>query len=192
MKDIPEEHIRQWAKGLIQSDRKAFDALFRALYPRLVKYAFKMVKDWDSATDIVQDTFVILWQKRRDMDPDRSVRAYLYRAVRNRALNFLRDRREVMEPIDDLLTEDSSAADDETEKEYEEAFKQKVYQWIFELPDRQREAFELSRFDGLHHKEIANVMDVSQKTVNNHLTAALKQLRKWYDADQKETRASRS
>ncbi len=193
-KEIPEDQIRKWAEGLAASDRKAFDALFRALYPPLFQYALKITRDRDAAGDVVQDAFVLLWKKRREVDPDRSVRAYLYRSVRNRALNYLRDRKEVADPIDDLLVDESQPADSfmEEEQQEQEQFRQRFYQWINRLPERQREAFELSRFEGLHHHEIAKVMNVSHKTVNNHLTAALSQLREWYDTYQQESRISGS
>ena len=57
----------------------------------------------------------------------------------------------------------------------------KLHEWVEQLPERQREAFELSRFEGLDHEEIAQVMQVSARTVNNHLVAALRQLRIHYD-----------
>lgn len=194
MKEIPDEQLRRWTEGLAASDRKAFDALFRAFYPHLLNYTAKITKDRDAAADVVQEAFILLWKKRREIDPDRSVRAYLYRSVRNRALNYIRDHKEVAEPIDDLLTDESQRADSmvNEQKRKEEQFRKQFYQWVNSLPDRQREAFELSRFEGLHHHEIAKVMEVSAKTVNNHLTAALTQLRNWYDTYQKESRVTES
>ncbi len=193
MRDISNEQIRHWAERLNRSDRKAFDDMFRVLYPRLVGYAYSIIQDREAADDVVQDTFVLLWQKRHEVDPDRSVVAYVYRAVRNRALNYLRDRREVMEPEDNILADETASADPyENDPNFDEKARKKIYDWINKLPDRQREAFELSRFDGLHHHEIARVMEVSQKTVNNHLTAALKQLRDWYETDKKESGYLRS
>ncbi len=193
MKEIPDDHLRSWAEGLAASDRNAFDALFRALYPALVNYAMKITKDRDAAGDVVQDAFILLWKKRREVDPDRSVRAYLYRSVRNRALNYLRDQKEIAEPIDDLLTDESQRADAlvQNDQKEEEQFRKQFYEWVNALPERQRETFELSRFEGLNHHEIAKVMEVSAKTVNNHLTAALSQLRDWYDTYQQESRLSK-
>ena len=100
--------------------------------------------------------------------------------VRNRALNAVRDSSGVQvdhelassqqsdQPVVNNVDEDED--DDST-------LKRLMRSWIDQLPDRQKEAFMLSRFEGLDHDEIANVMDVSPKTVNNHIVAALRSLR---------------
>ena len=185
---------RRLAEGIRDSDRHAFDDLFRAMYPRLVRFAFKITQDWNTSCDITQDVFVMLWQQRNTIDPDRSVRAYLFRSVRNRAYNYQRDKREIADPESvDALREDSRAPDEfigegwtrdpaASENGKESRLQKKILGWIEDLPERQREAFELSRYEGLYHHEIAGVMQVSVKTVNNHLTAALKTLRSRYDS----------
>ena len=185
---------RRLAEGIRNSDRHAFDELFRAMYPRLVRFAFKITQDWNTSCDITQDVFVMLWQQRNTIDPDRSVRALLFRSVRNRAYNYQRDRREIADPeAVEALTEDDrnpgesyghSWSDDieVSENGQETQLQKKILEWIQQLPERQREAFELSRYEGLLHHEIAGVMQVSVKTVNNHLTAALKHLRSCYES----------
>ena len=199
MKETEDTKLRRLAERIRNSDRHAFDDLFRAMYPRLVRFAFKITQDWNSSCDITQDVFVMLWQQRDTIDPDRSVRAWLFRSVRNRAYNYQRDRREIADPeavaslagdsgtpagshhhagpdgtwSDNILTSDNG---------HETQLQKKIFEWIQELPDRQREAFELSRYEGLFHHEIAGIMQVSVKTVNNHLTAALKHLRSCYES----------
>lgn len=153
------------------------------MYNELVRFAATYTKDKDLACSIVQDSFVKLWKIRETLDPGKSLRAYLYQVVRNRALNQLRDtRKEVvgLELVDlqDYGSEDESAYSDGDNSDLSEH----MDQWIDQLPERQREAFELSRFDGLDHNEIAQVMQVSARTVNNHIVAALKHLRSRYDA----------
>ncbi len=186
--------LRRLAEGVRDSDRRSFDDLFRAMYPRLVRFVFKITQDWNTSCDITQDVFVMLWQQRNTIDPDRSVRAYLFRSVRNRAYNYQRDKREIADPESvDALREDSRAPDEfigegwtrdpaASENGKESRLQKKILGWIEDLPERQREAFELSRYEGLYHHEIAGVMQVSVKTVNNHLTAALKTLRSRYDS----------
>ncbi|MGD8428291.1 MAG: sigma-70 family RNA polymerase sigma factor, partial [Balneolaceae bacterium] len=83
------EQIQIWVQKISESDREAFDKLFRLLYPRLVRYSYKYVHNKASAADIVQDAFIALWKKRSRLDPQRSVKAYLYQTVRNRSLNYL-------------------------------------------------------------------------------------------------------
>ncbi len=185
---------RRLAEGIRNSDRQAFDELFRAMYPRLVRFAFKITQDWNASCDITQDVFVMLWQQRNTLDPERSVRAWLFRSVRNRAYNYQRDRREIADPAAvEVLTDDTRTTDGDYDQTWsaderasgngqETRLQKKILEWIQDLPDRQREAFELSRYEGLFHHEIAGVMQISVKTVNNHLTAALKHLRSCYDS----------
>ncbi|MFO8028573.1 MAG: RNA polymerase sigma-70 factor [Cyclonatronaceae bacterium] len=194
MKETEDTMQRQLADRIQKSDRRAFDELFRAMYPRLVRFAFKITQDWNTSCDITQDVFVMLWQQRNTVDPDRSIRAWLFRSVRNRAYNYQRDRREIADPeAVDRLTGDARASDapydpgwpadaPAHENGQETQLQKKILEWIQELPERQREAFELSRYEGLFHHEIAGVMQVSVKTVNNHLTAALKYLRSCYQS----------
>lgn len=211
--------LRRLAEGIRNSDSRAFDELFRAIYPRLVRFAFQITQDWNTSCDITQDVFVMLWLNRNTIDPDRSVRALLFRSVKNRAINYLRDRRSIADPetveaiadhdtADGIQNNDSPVTFGRTDKmdgngksrrdgqdstrsdhQSRDLFKddgdharlmKMLHEWVRELPDRQREAFELSRYEGLYHHEIADIMEVSVKTVNNHLTNALRQLRSRY------------
>lgn len=181
------EQIRIWVEGIVRSDQKAFNSLFRSLYPRLVRFAFRYTRNKAAASDIVQDVFVILWEKRHEVDPQGSPKAYLYRIVRNRSLNYIRDHsNEIvgLEPLNELQF--SSSADGTGRQDDPEELIDLLNRWIKDLPKRQREAFELSRFDGLDHEEIAGVMEVSSSTVNNHIVAALNNLRGRYNAYQNE------
>jgi len=179
MKDIDHEHIRQWSEAIRQSDRNAFDDLFRHLYPGLVHFAMRFTKQKPAACDIVQDTFVILWSKREEIDPEQSLKAYLFKIVKNRSLNWLNKQVNNSEPFEDHMLH--LVSDSEQTNSSAETLSSNFKNWIEELPERQREAFELSRFDGLNHDEIANVMNVSPKTVNNHIVAALSTLRDRYN-----------
>lgn len=166
-----------WYQGLIRSDESAFEALFRTFHQGLVQFAIGLTGDEASARDVVQEAFIRIWRQRERLDPSGSPRALLFRTVRNLALNHRRDtaRRqellaekyeapgEVVQPVA-LPTEEPNAAE-------------ALRGWVEELPDRQREALVLSRFEGLSHQEIADVMDLSARTVNNHLVRALRTLR---------------
>lgn len=139
----------------------------------------RYTQDEAAAKDVVQDCFVKLWNTRRRINPERSLKSYLYTMVRNRALNIIRNQADI-EISHQLASEQS--VDDEAEiqhntpPELQDSFKQ----WIDQLPKRQKEAFELSRFEGLDHQEISEVMNISPKTVNNHIVAALSFLKERY------------
>ncbi|WP_420455302.1 RNA polymerase sigma-70 factor [Rubrivirga sp.] len=155
-------------------DRAAFEALFRSAWGDLARYA-RTLADPAEADDAVQDALLTLWRRRADLDPDRSVRALLYTAVRNRLLNRQRDharRRDLLDTMDAPAS--PPLPDATTEASLLGAL---VRDRLATLPDRQREAFGLSRFDGLSHAEIADVMGCSAKTVENHVGRALAALR---------------
>ena len=177
-----DQQIETWAREIRKSDRKAFDSLFRAMYPGLVRFAASYTRENSSACDIVQDTFVILWQKREEIDLNRSLRAFLYQIVRNRSLNYIRDHaNETLLPDQEELDRQSSGNPPGSEEESSSVLSDRFREWINRLPERQQEAFKLSRFEGLDHEEIAEVMNISAKTVNNHIVAALSKLKTEYN-----------
>ena len=178
-----DQQIENWSQRIRKSDRDAFDSLFRLMYPQLVRFAASYTRDKSLACDIVQDTFVILWQKRKQIDKNRSLRAFLYQIVRNRSINTLRDySNETLSSNPEGFHQQHIAGMDQTENdEPSNQLSEKFSEWIKSLPERQQEAFELSRFEGLDHNEIADVMNISAKTVNNHIVAALKKLKTEYD-----------
>ena len=161
------------APRLRAGDRSAFEALFHALHPSLVRYARSL--DAAGAEDAVQDAFLTLWRRRETLDPERSVQALLFTSVRNALYNRTRDaarREEIHGTMPDPDT--PTTPDDELDAALLGA---RLRGWLGDLPDRQREAFALSRFDGLSYAEIASVMACSTKTVENHVGRALGTLR---------------
>lgn len=177
MGSATDQQFMEWAQRIRVSDEDAFADLFRTCYPRMIKFAWRYVRTETEAHDVVQESFVNLWKVRENINPHRSLRAYLYQIVRNRALNYLRDNKNhtSIEDAnrDQLKVESQVLANIGENKNYDK----KMARLIADLPDRQREAMELSRFEGLDHDEIAKVMNISPRTVNNHIVAALKTLR---------------
>lgn len=190
MSEFDDETIKHLAERIKDADREAFDDLFRLLYPRLVHYSMRYVRDRAAACDMVQDAFFALWRNKSGIDPDQALQSYMYTAVRNRSLNWLQHSTSKHESIDDHpalhLVSDSQPGDiPESEPENEDSLSALFRKWISELSERRQEAFELSRFDGLTHDEIAQIMNVSPKTVNNHIVAALDELKKRYEDHKK-------
>lgn len=166
-----------WYQGLIRSDESAFEALFRTFHPGLVQFAIALTGEEASARDVVQEAFIRIWRQRERLDPAGSPKALLFRTVRNLALNHRRDvsrRQELLAENYEPLVEATPAPSLPAEEPHPA---DTLRTWVEELPARQREALVLSRFDGLSHQEIADVMDLSARTVNNHLVRALRSLR---------------
>jgi RNA polymerase sigma-70 factor (ECF subfamily) len=155
--------------------RTEFEKLFKAHYAALVTFAAGMVESADAAEDLVQEVFIAVWRRRAEMPPDKVARAYLYKAVRHRALNALRHDRIARESADTMEHSFvvASAEDDLIHDEAESA----VRAAISRLPERSRLMFTLSRDEGLTYAEIAKVTGVSVKTVETQMGRALRALR---------------
>lgn len=177
MQSIPDEQFTAWGLGLKSSDRSAYTALFDATYDALYGFARYIVRDEEAAHDILQDVFLKLWQVRDTIDASRSLRALMYQMVRNYALNHERRKKtHATDSLDQALAE--PAIDATTEEDIDaQALQERLHAWIAQMPDRRREAFVLSRFEGLSHEEIARVMELTPRTVNNHIVLALQDLR---------------
>lgn len=176
--------LSQLSKRLAESDRKAFQELFEEVNVTLIRFCWRYTKDEDASRDIVQDVFVKVWEKRATLDPDKSLLALMYTMVRNKALNLSRDSH-YSDGIDadDVATGNDPAPDEQVDFDMLE---EHVRQWIDSLPPRRRQAFKLSRFEGLTHAEIATVMNLTPRTVNTHVMLALRDLRTKLQALQKD------
>jgi RNA polymerase sigma-70 factor (ECF subfamily) len=161
--------------ALRRNDHAAFDSLFRASYAPLVAVAEGILHNRELAEDQVQEVFLQLWRRRESLQIQESLRSYLFRSVRNRALNHLRHERVVRRTALEVPTPftPASAPTRLVEEEMEAALRRAVLQ----LPERCREVFELSRVHGLRNAEVAEVLGISAKTVEGQITKALRLLR---------------
>ena len=166
---------RSQAKHL--TDKQSFETLFREYYPPLCAFAKKYVFDVDDVKDIVHQVFVNLWQRRDEIDSDTSLRSYLFTGVHNRCLNYIRDRKKIVQfdaPHDAGELSDYLQSHDHLESEETVA---RINKALDELPEKSREIFMMSRFDNLKYREIAEKLNISVKTVETQMSRALKTLR---------------
>lgn len=175
--DEPNDPLRALARRIRDSDAAAFEAFFRSHHGALVRYAESLVKDSSSARDLAQDAFVRIWEGRERIDPERSLESFAYRTVRNLCLNRIRDRKNRDQLLAEGYEAPSRAPSGPEELLGEARLAARLEEWIEALPDRQRQALRLSRFQGLSHDEVAEAMGVSARTVNNHLVKALRAIR---------------
>lgn len=171
-----EVSLEELCQGLKASDRSAFERLFRLFRQDLLRYVHSIVREAAVAHDLVQDVFVSLWGLRESLDPTQPLKPYLYRMARNRAYRYLRDERIHAEKH--VLVQQGFVGQRPVvfapDARFEEAvLTRRLHRWIAELPERQREALVLSRYHHLSHKDIATLMDISPRTVNNHIMRAL-------------------
>ncbi|NIV97129.1 RNA polymerase sigma-70 factor [candidate division KSB1 bacterium] len=167
----------QQIQALRAGNKEAFRAVFMEYQPHLYRYLWLRVRSVEMAEDLVQETFVRLWQTRKKLDPGHNLEVYLFRIARNLAINTMRTikRRQTFRFNDELNPLSSISTDDTVE--YTQ-LAQLIDDVILSLPEKSRTAFLLSRYEELSHKEVAAVMGVSVKTVEKHIGKVLEVLKK--------------
>ena len=156
-------------------DLKAYGVLFRRYYPILCAYATKFVELKD-AEEIVQDVMLWLWENRETQTFETSLSQYLFKTVYHRAINQI-VRHQSQLRADTLFYENMQEMLQDTDFYQLEELQKKIREAVDALPPTYREAFVMHRFDNKSYKEIAEVLQVSQKTVDYRIQQALKQLR---------------
>ena len=155
-------------------DKHSFEYLFKEYFSALCRFALIYVKNELVAEELVYDLFSSLWEKRKDLHIEHTFKAYLFQAVRNRAMNYVRDHREMVDVEEsDLL---NLADDPDTRLELEE-LEHLIAEAISSLPSRSREIFIKSRVEHKKNTEIAQELGISLKGVENSITRAIKHIR---------------
>ena len=180
-KNLPSNSIN----GLIIGDEETYISLFREYYVSLCSYSRRYVGRKDIAEEIVSDTFLRIWETREALQINTSVKAYLFQAVCNNSLNYLRKlKRE--EILDEYFLETTSGniafastlEDIEEQSLTMENIHTKIEEAVRLLPEQQQKAFRLKRYEGKKNKEVAEIMGLSVKTIEMHLSKATLNLRK--------------
>ncbi len=161
-----------------QGDVGQFESLFRSSYVSLVRYAGTIIKDHDTAEEIVQDLFFRLWKDRDKLQIESSLNGYLYRAVHNRCLHYIEHERVVSRYVNEISAGQSESAESPTDILHYKELQAKIALIIEMLPERCGRIFCMNRFEGLKYNEIAERLSVSIKTVEANMGRALKEFRK--------------
>lgn len=162
------------------TDRKEiFKLRFNEHYPRLCNIAYGYVADMDDSEDIVQDLFVTVWNNGKDSLPEKEFAAYITTAVKNCCVSFLRKKCKSTISIDDTPASGADIPDDEAFDSEAKSPEELLNEALDVLPPKCREIFLLSRREGLKYREIASTLGLSEKTVENQMTKAIKLLREF-------------
>ena len=160
---------------IAQGNKSAFETLFKSHYANLCGYAVRYVWELEQAEEIVQDLFFNIWNKRSDLYISSSIESYLFRAVRNACLNYLK-RKKIRENYASSVQETHNPQDVDNPVETLELQK-KIDETVESMPPERKKIFLLSRHEGLKYKEIAEQLGISVKTVEAQMGKALKFLR---------------
>ncbi|OQP38872.1 hypothetical protein A4H97_19380 [Niastella yeongjuensis] len=176
MIDIQEVKALQQQLSLTE-DETAYVRLFRIYYTALFQFSLSFVKNKPAAEEIVSDVFMQLWQIRKKLDTISNLTVYLYTCIRNHSLNYLRkNKRESTSSLDDASLSIPSTTADPEQLYITTELAKKIDAIIEQLPEKCRIIFKLVREDGLKYREVAEVLDISVKTVETQMGIAMKKI----------------
>lgn len=167
-------------QGLKNDDKSALEGLFNTYYTDLVRFALRHIADPMAAEEIVQDIFIYLWEKRTSLTINVSIEAYLYKAVKNKCLNYIKSK---VHQVNKMTgSEEGMKNLPETSHSLESAeLAELIEKALRTLPPQTSMIFTSSRNAGLSYSEIAGKLNVSQKTVEYHVSSALRLIRKFLE-----------
>jgi RNA polymerase sigma-70 factor, ECF subfamily len=154
-----------------------YEELFRTYFISLCYFARKYIPDPDESKEIVHAVFVNIWEKKEEFDFEKPAKSYLFTAVYNRCMNYIRDRKKFVDPGDNLIPEPQDANSMNSDHLEAAELESRIWQIINSLPEKCKEVFVLNRFEGKKYSEIADHLNISVKTVETQMSKALKTLR---------------
>ena len=157
-------------------DTKTFETLFKQNFVAVTAYCNKYVRDTEEAKDLAHRAFMKVWEKREAVPEGSNVKALTYRIAHNLSINYIRDHKKFCEE-EELQTVESENSDADTDIKAAE-LEAAVIDTINHMPEKSKTVFLMSRYDQLSNNDIAGKLGVSIKTVEAHITTALKLLRK--------------
>ena len=172
--DLPE--IQQWNE-LKEGDITAFEMFFKTYYQPLCNYAYTFIQDRDEAEEIVQSAFLSVWEKRDTLDIKTSLKSYLYTMVRNTSLNVIKHEKIKQKYVGEAMAVEDRSHEGVAQAVLSSELEDRIQMAMGVLPEQCRLVFKLSRFEELKYAEIAEQLDISIKTVENHMGKALKIMR---------------
>lgn len=162
---------------LKEGSEKVFEWVFKTHFKSLHAYAYAFLKDDELAEEVVQNIFCRVWEKREQLKTDGSIKAYLYRAVHNESLNYIKHQKVKA----NFETYYSGQMEEQNEHASDKVMtgelESRIRQAMLELPQQCRIIFQMSRFEALKYQQIADQMGLSVKTIENQMGKALKLMR---------------
>lgn len=159
------------------SDQKAFEWLYRKYAMKVFQFTYAILKSKEVAEEIVNDIFVKLWQQREQLEEIDFLQAYLLKAAKNRACNYLRlIKKDPRIDLNDITAEHIHFAPSPEELSLTRELSDHLSQAIEQLPPQSKLIFKLLKEDGLKYREVAILLNISVKTVESHMTLALRRI----------------
>ena len=161
-----------------KDDKHAFQLLYNKYWDKLYSIALLKVHNEDEVSDIVQDLFVTIWVKRKDLNINTNVDLYLYRALKNRITNYYKKKYLTEEKVNEFAGKNAGKTDAEAEGLYSyKEIELIINKELESMPDKMKQVFLLSRDEQLSSKKISELLSISDQTVRNQISKALKRIK---------------
>jgi RNA polymerase sigma-70 factor (family 1) len=167
---------QQLLAGLARGEEPAFRYMFNTYYQILVNFAYRYLNDLDESRNIVQDVFVMLYEKREEIKIHTSLKAHLFQSVRNRSLNFIK-REKMQRNHHDRILRENDEHDISREDSVIHELEGRIAQVVNILPTQCQRIYLLSRQEGIPNADIAEQLSISKRTVETQISKALKKIR---------------
>ena len=162
--------LKLWG-NIKEGDVKSLNQLHSIYFYQMCLFAKKTIYDDQLAESVVSDCFIKLWENRRSIEINSSVRSYLYRILKNQIIDYYRGRHEKAELFEEL-------PDMPGEMEFNDQQQYvKLYEAIAKLPEQRKNILELAVFDSLTYQQIADKLHISKNTVKTQISRAYKLLK---------------
>lgn len=173
-------YIKELTERIAENnDEKAAREFFEIFHPKLVRYAMFFTRSISTANDLVSDVFVKLFRKPAHLSNIQEIEYYLYRAVKNQCLTYLKKEKHEVS-LEDFEWEDFSYTYESANPENELLTRElslKIEEVINSFPPKRKMIYKMVAIDGLKYKEAADILGLSVKTIENHLAIAVKDMR---------------
>lgn len=169
------------AKAIASGSKLAFESVFLSYFPKVKRFISGLLQDENIAEDLAQDIFVKIWQNRSDLVNIENLNAYFYQAARNITYQHIRKQlliRKYRESHQEyMISNNLNLNEEQEEKIYANQLKAFIQATINRMPPQRKKIYEMSRLQGKKNDEIAQELAISKRTVENHLTQALADIR---------------
>lgn len=178
--DTRSNHTKELQRRIaVYDDPQAYKELFYLFHPPLLQFAHSFVRSFEMAEEIVSDVFIRVWERRAQLQDIDNLAVYLYVSTRNTALKYLvRHQKRASISLDSLKIELESPHHDPEKILLNAELTKRVKEAVDQLPPRCKMVYKLIREDGLRYKEVAEILNISIKTIDNQLAIALKKIGK--------------
>lgn len=168
----------RWIIGIRNNNVSDFEAMYRCYYEYLCQFAYRFVNNRAASEDLVHNVFLNIWKNRETWKPRGTLRTYLYRAVKNQSLKYLAHCQvQNRIKLDDLTILPDHNRMNPEEKFRSREFEEAVQKAVEQLPEKRRIIWLMHREDKMTYREIAEVLEISIKTVETQMSRSLKYLR---------------